>query len=202
MINRYFDSSIHILIDEMDMIMKDLSNIDQQEYANKKYSEADFTIRLGSPFRQWARYPMHGTKGHDIIIDYKDFKVEIKYWRNWHGGTGTQKAVWANSYGDDFNWLVREIKNGKKNLRALVCGWFTFFEWRELLQLGSSPGPNPFVNKARLKKLPFLSCRDGYIRSLRTEYSTKCGTIEESDYMINWELHGDATNKFNILMLY
>jgi hypothetical protein len=204
MINIYFDSSIHILIDEMKMLMSGLDEDSRKGYANTKFAEADFAIRLGSPFRHLARYPMQGAKGQDIIIDYKDFEVEIKYWRNWFGGTGTQKATWENSYGRAFNWLRDEIKNGKKNNRAMICGWFTFFEWRELLQLGCNSGRNPLVNAERLKTLPFLSCKDGKIRTIQTKYFPNCGEIEikESDYLINWELHGNESDVLNILMLY
>src|SRR6266478_396704 len=98
MINRYFDSSIHILIDEMNMLLSKQNQDEQIDYARNKFSEADFAIRLGSPFRHLARYPMQGTQGQDIIVDYKDFEVEIKYWRNWLGGTGIQKTSWDESY--------------------------------------------------------------------------------------------------------
>lgn len=204
MINRYFDSSIHILIDEMNMLMSGLNGNERKEYDNTKFSEADFAIRLGAPFRHLARYPMQGAKGQDIIVDYKGFEVEIKYWRNWFGGTVIQKTTWENSYEKAFKWLAQEIKGGKKNKRAMICGWFNFFEWRELLQLGSTAGQNPIVNLERLKILPFLDCMDGKIRTIRTNYLVERDevTIEEYNIKMNWELHGKQSDALNVFMLY
>ncbi|HKY70221.1 MAG TPA: hypothetical protein VJ205_04935 [Gammaproteobacteria bacterium] len=202
MISRYFDSSIHILIDEMNMILINQSRDKQIDYARYKFSEADFAIRLGSPFRQLARYPMQGTQGQDIIVDYKDFEVEIKYWRNWLGGTGIQKLVWEEAYEKAFHWLIEEIKIGKKNNRAMICGWFTFFEWRELLQLGSTTGGNPAVNSERIKILPFLNCEDGRIGTIRTNYSIKHGEAKYGDCKVNWELHGANSDMLNVVLLY
>ena len=203
MINRYFDSSIHILIDEMNMLMSELKDNERKEFATTKFSEADLAIRLGSPFRQLARYPMQGTKGQDIIIDYKDFEIEIKYWRNWFGGTGTQKAVWKNSYEKAFNWLKDEISDGKKGNRAMICGWFTFFEWCELLQLGKKAGKNPIINPKRLAMLPFLDYKDR-VRTVQPCYSVTHReiSISENNIQMNWELHGSQSDALNVLMLY
>jgi hypothetical protein len=205
MINRYFDSSIHILIDEMNLLLGKGSKEEKMLYANNNFSEADFAIRIGSPFRHLARFPMQGTKGQDIIVDYLDFEVEIKYWRNWYGGTGIQKIKWENSYEKAFSWLSHEIEeNKKKNKRAMVCGWFTCFEWPELLQLGLRGGPNPNVNLDRLNMLPFLKCKDRRIRTIETDYSNKHGVIslDKCEEEINWELYGEKSDVLNILMLY
>ena len=202
MIYRYFDSSIHILIDEMNMLLLKQNQDERTNYARNKFSEADLAIRLGSPFRHLARYPMQGTQGQDIIIDYKDFEVEVKYWRNWLGGTGVQKLVWEEAYEKAFNWLIKEIKIGKKNNRAIICGWFSFFEWRELLQLGSTTGGNPSVNSERLKILPFLNCEDGKIGTVRTNYLIEHGEANYGDCKVNWELHGDESDILNVVMLY
>jgi hypothetical protein len=202
MITRYFDSSIHILIDEMNMLLKDKARDEQIEYARYKFSEADFAIRLGSPFRHLARYPMQGTQGQDIIIDYIDFEIEVKYWRNWLGGTGLQKPVWKDAYEKAFNWLREEIRNNKKNNRAMICGWFTIFEWRELLQLGDSRGKNPLVNPNRLNILPFLNCDDGKIGTIQTNYKSKQGEVNYGDCIVNWEIHGNENDVLNVVMLY
>ncbi len=182
----------------MNMLLQGKDSDEQINYARVKFSEADFAIRLGAPFRHLARYPMQGTQGQDIIVDYKDFEVEVKYWRNWLGGTGIQKIVWHEAYEKAFHWLIDEIKNGKKNNRAIICGWFTVFEWKDLLQLGSTTGGNPPVNIERLKILPFLDCADGKIGSLTTKYSTKHGETQYGDYKVNWEVHGNKKDILNI----
>ena len=53
MINKYFDSSIHIFIDEMNMLLEETEIKERKEYANTKYCEADFAIRLGAPLVIW-----------------------------------------------------------------------------------------------------------------------------------------------------
>jgi hypothetical protein len=186
----------------MNMLLSNKSLDDKIDYARYKFSEADLAIRLGSPFRHLARYPMQGTKGQDIIIDHKDFEVEIKYWRNWVGGTGIQKRGWKVSYENAFNWLIKEIKIGKKNNRAVICGWFTFFEWRDLLNLGIRSRANPPVNSERLRILPFLNCEDGRIGAIRTNYLTKYGEVKYGDSEVNWELHGDKSDMLNVVLFY
>jgi len=106
------------------MLMELLSDKERKEYANTKFCEADFSIRLGAPFRHLARYPMQGTQGQDIIIDYKDFEVEVKYWRNW--GDKPRKKVWDQSYLKAFNWLVEEIKGEKRIKGQLSAGGSLF----------------------------------------------------------------------------
>jgi hypothetical protein len=202
MINRYFESSICILIDEMNMLLSNYGQDQRIDFARYKFSEADLAIRLGSPFRHLARYPMQGTQGQDIIVDYKDLEVEVKYWRNWLGGTGVQKLVWDQAYGKAFNWLLEEINKGNKNKRALICGWFTFFAWRELLQLGSTIRENPPVNSERLSVLPFLSCADGKIGTIYTDYSSKSGEVKYGNCSVNWELHGEECDMLNLVFLY
>ena len=151
---------------------------------------------------EFGTYPMQGTQGQDIIVDYKDFEVEIKYWRNWVGGTGIQKIVWQEAYEKALYWLLDEIKIGKKNKRAMICGWFTLFEWRELLQLGSTTGGNPLVNSERIKLLPFLNCDDGRIGSLRTNYFAKHGEAKFGGCKVNWEIHGNKNDMLNVVLLY
>ena len=187
----------------MNMLLSNKNRDEQIEYARNKFSEADFAIRLGSPFRHLARYPMQGTQGQDIIVDYNDFEVEVKYWRNWLGGSGIQKIVWEESYERAFNWLIDEIKIDKKNKRGIISGWFTCFEWHDLLQLGMKTGGNPPVNPDRLRILPFLDCEDGRIGTVRTSYSIKKhGEFVYQDCKVNWELHGDEKDMFNVVMLY
>ena len=200
MISRYFDSSIHILIDEMNTLMEGLSSRKRKEYANTRFCEADFAIKLGAPFSNLARYPMQGTQGRDIIVDSKHFEIEIKYWRNWIGAT--RKRVWEKSYQEAFDWLLKEIEKKNKDKRAIICCWFTFFEWRELLQLGRKRGGNPPVNASRLRILSFFAYKDGRIGTVRTNYSCKSGEIEEDGCVINWELYGNKTDKMNVLLLY
>ena len=67
-----------------------------KEYANDRFCEADLAFRLGNPFRNMARYTLQGTRGKDIIIDHKDYEIEVKYWRNWIGGNNRNSRTKAN----------------------------------------------------------------------------------------------------------
>lgn len=96
-------------------------------------------------------------RGKDIIIDYNDFEVEVKYWRNWAAGKSSRtKGKWSANFESAMIWLCDEIKNGKKGKRAFIAGWCTVFGWNGLLQLGSTTGKNPDVNKERIHMFRFF----------------------------------------------
>ncbi|AEY66621.1 hypothetical protein [Clostridium sp. BNL1100] len=203
-IKNYFDSTCRIIIDEFNFILKGLSLEEKQDYANNKFCEADLAYRLGSPFRQMARYPMHGTKSKDIIVDYNEFEVEVKYWRNWEVGSGKQKINWEPSFPNAIFWLCDEIDKGYKGKRAFIAGWSTVFGWNDLLRLGSTSGKNPKVNMDRLHMIPFLNCTDGYFQTVKTQYN-----LRESIYrimgrnsIINWSLYGNENDDFNMCIFW
>ena len=202
----YFDSTCRIIIDEFNFIFKNMIDDEKMEYANEKFCEADFAFRLGSPFRNLARYTIQGTRGKDIIIDHKDFQIEVKYWRNYAAGNSRVKARWAESFENDILWLNDEISEskGNKGRRALIAGWSTIFPWNKLLQFGSGDGSKPLVNRERLAMFPFLSCKDDFAKSIYTTYTQNKSSFSlyKRPEVINWYLIGEATDSFNIVIFW
>lgn len=203
----YFDSTCRIIIDEFNFIFKGMTDEEMAEYANDRFCEADLAFRLGNPFRNLARYTLQGTRGKDIIIDHKDFEVEVKYWRNWVGGSNRNsrtKANWSENFESALNWLSSEINKGRKGKRAFIAGWCTVFGWNKLLQLGATVGSNPIVNRDRMHVLPFLSSRDGKLQTVKTLYTLKKSTfrVPGQESIINWELFGEEEDKFNMVIFW
>ena len=115
----------------------------------------DITVRLGYPFKHTVHYTVgdakkNGSKiNHDLYVESKDFKIEIKYLKNWKSTSGTNSAskTWVE-YQKDFDWLIEEIEKGYKHKRAFVIGWFNCVDSiTQYLQLGSGAGSKPLVNR-------------------------------------------------------
>lgn len=80
-------------------------------------------VRIGYPFRNMIHYTVGdgGNKkrdskiNHDLYIESKDFKIEVKYIRNWSiNGLDKHKSnkiQWAEIQ-KDFAWLEGEIEKG------------------------------------------------------------------------------------------
>ena len=93
-----------------------------------------------------------------MYAESKDFKIEIKYLKNWKSTLGTNSAskTWGE-YQKDFDWLIEEIEKGYEHKRVFVIGWFNCVDSiTQYLQLGSGTGSKPLVNEERLAYFPFL----------------------------------------------
>ena len=163
-ISQYLLSTCLFTIDELNEQYKNVSREDLKIIANTKYNEMDITVRLGYPFKQIVHYTAGDTKkngikvNHDLYVESKDFKIQVKYLKNWKSTSGTISASkrWAE-FQKDFDWLIDEIEKGYKNKRAFVIGWFNCVNSiTQCLQLGSGTGSKPLVNEERLAYFPFL----------------------------------------------
>lgn len=162
-ISQYLLSTCLFTIDELNEQYKNLSREELKSIADERFNEMDITIRLGYPFKQMVHYTVgdksKGSKtNHDLYVESKDFKIEIKYLRNWCCNSGTKSAskTWKE-YQKDFDWLIEEIKNGHKHKRAFVIGWFNCVDSiSKCLQLGSGAGSKPLINEERIAYFPFL----------------------------------------------
>lgn len=164
-ISQYLVSTCLFTIDELNEQYKSLDKEQLKIIADKEFNEMDITVRLGYPFKQMVHFTTSGEKrkkgskvNHDLYVRSKDFKIEIKYLKNWKSGAGTSSASknW-DEYQKDFNWLIQEIKDGYKHKRAFVIGWFNCVDTiARCLQLGSGSGSKPLVNEERLAYFPFL----------------------------------------------
>lgn len=164
-ISQYLLSTCLYTIDEFNERYGHLSKEELKKIADEKFNEMDITVRLGYPFKNTVHYytvgdmKQRGSKvNHDLFVESKDFKVEIKYLKNWktNTGTNTNSKEWAE-YQNDFDWLTEEIENGFKGKRAFVIGWFNCVDTiSRYLQLGNGRGKKPLVNEERIAYLPFL----------------------------------------------
>lgn len=197
----YFDSVCRIIVKESNYLMENMDKQHKKDYVNSR-GENDFVFKLGKSFGELARFPTEGSKGKDIYIDKLDFEISVKYWRNWVGKS-TNKTLWIQSIPLEVKWLFREIEQGNKGKKAIICGWGTAFEWREILQLGCKTGSNPLINESKINNfLPFLMYSNSNVSSVVTRYNYKEGTLlhKNKDVIINWRLFGDADDSFNIVV--
>lgn len=205
MIERYFDAICRLVIDEFNFLTSGLSKGAKEEFAEDRVNEADVVVRLGRPFGPFARY-MKQRPETDIIIDHKDFLIEVKYWRPKFGGTGNQKKSFEDTFQDDFDWLCGEIASGKKHHRAFIAAWSPVFEWSDMLRLGTTTGSNPPVAPEKLMMLPFLKTTDGRFSSMYTDYATPEGnfrvSVGERPVELNWRLFGTGSDFLNLAMFW
>ena len=163
-ISQYLLSTCLFTIDEFNEQYHNLSKEELKKVSDDKFNEMDITVRLGYPFKQTAHYTVGDGKrdsnkiNHDLFIESKDFKIEIKYLKNWKSGSGTKSSSksWSE-YQKDFNWLIEEIGKGHKHKRAFVIGWFNCVDSiSQYLQLGAGVGSKPLINEERVAYFPFL----------------------------------------------
>ena len=163
-ISQYLLSTCLYTIDEFNEQYSHLSKEDLKKIADEKFNEMDITVRLGYPFKQMVHYTVGDVKkkgskvNHDLYVESKDFKVEIKYLKNWKSNVGTysNSKEWSE-YQKDFDWLAEEIEKGFKNKRAFVIGWFNCVDTiSRYLQLGTGRGNKPLVSEERIAYLPFI----------------------------------------------
>lgn len=163
-IDQYLLSPCLLIIDELNMMYRDYEIPKLKEIADKKFNEMDITAKLGYYFTHMVHYTIGdgGSKGvkinHDLYIESKEFKIEIKIAKNWKGTCGSYSAskTWKE-YQDDFDWLMNEIDGGNKGKVAFVIGWFNCTKsLAQLIQLGTGKGGHPLVNEERLRYFPFL----------------------------------------------
>ncbi len=163
-ISQYLLSTCLYTIDEFNEQYRHLSKEALKTIADEKFNEMDITVRLGYPFKQMVHYTVGDAKkkgskvNHDLYVESKDYKVEIKYLKNWlsTAGTYSNSKEWSE-YQKDFDWLVEEIEKGFKHKRAFVIGWFNCVDTiSRYLQLGVGSGSKPFINEERVAYLPFI----------------------------------------------
>ena len=153
-----------------DYIQKESPKLALKESVNERFSETDLTMRLGHPFRQMAHYNVVDPsvdnpekKNHDLFIESKEYRVEVKFLKNWKSyvGTASNKKVWAE-YQRDFDWLLSEITNCHKGKSAFIIGWFNCLDYfAQAIQLGEREngkrtGSNPIASENKILYFPFL----------------------------------------------
>ena len=216
-INQYLLSTCLFIIDELNEQYSSLSKEELKSIADNKFNEMDITVRLGYPFKQMVHYTVGdkekgGRKvNHDLYVESKDFKIEIKYPRNWECNSGTKSVstTWCE-YQKDFDWLIEEINKGHKYKRAFVIGWFNCVDsFAQLIQLGSGAGSHPIINEARVAYFPFLRRNKSPTRTTDLAYNydrayseLSLDLICESDPNCNCLFLGNQKDVFHFAVYY
>lgn len=221
-INQYLLSTALFMIDEFNEKYSELDKLTLKEISDLKYNETDIMVRIGYPFGNIVHYTVgDGTSkneeskvNHDIYIEAKDFKIEIKYLRNWaSNGTDeyrSNKIQWAEIQ-RDFQWLEEEIRSGNKGKRAVVIGWFNCIDnFSRYMQLGEGAGCNPNANEERVTYFPFLTSNTAPPRKAsELVYNYQLGyrellvnTYGRLDNELNCMFIGNADDKFHIALYY
>lgn len=158
-IDQYLISNCLFIVDEFNDRFTSVTTKDAlKEIADNGFSEADLTVRLGYPFRQMAKFNMQGPDTRDIIVESKDFLIEVKFLRNFNSNGGKSNKIMWKEINKDFEWLFKEIKNGNKGRRGFIIGWFNAVDrLSQIVQLGKGRGGTPDIDEEKIRYFPFLN---------------------------------------------
>ena len=170
------------MIDEFNEKFKDITKEELKNIADKNYNEMDMIVRVGYPFKETVHYSMGDSKknseqkrAHDLIIESKDYQIDIKYLKNWSSSSnGRSNSKTWDEFQRDFDWLYEEIEMGNKGKRAFIICWFNCVDsLSQYIQLGEGKGMAPKINMDRYQYFPFLSCggKDDFAKNFVYDYS-------------------------------
>lgn len=216
-IEQYLISICLLIIDEFNELYSALSKPDLKKLGDTKYNEMDITVRVGYPFKSLAHYTATdkdkqrkaSKSNHDVVIDSKDFRIEIKFANNnlSRSGNTTNSDNWEK-YQQDFNWITEEVAT-HKHKSAFIIGWFNGDRsLGSLLQLGKTRGSRSVTNEDRLAYFPFLyQCRKGgYTDELsyryNQAYSSMPVTLVGNEAVLNCMFLGKESDVFHFALYY
>jgi len=206
-IDKYLVATCLSIIDEFNIMYEGYDKKALKKIADEKYNEMDITVRIGSPFKNNVHYTVgEGVKAkkaqkinHDLYVDKKDFKIEVKYLKNWKTPSNTWSATknWS-VFQQDFDWLMDEIDTENDGKVAFVIGWFNCVEFlSQLIQLGEGSGAYPLVNENKLRYFPFLTKTKEPTRTIDLDYNYEKCAYEE------WKIShvGTRSNDYHCMFL-
>lgn len=166
-IDQYLIANCLCIIDEFNIMYRGYDLQELKQEADEKFNETDIVVRIGYPFKQTAHYTAGERNrkkdtekiNHDICIEQRNFKIEVKFLKNWESTSNT-RAVSKNwmPFQKDFDWLMNEIDSGNRNKTAFVIGWFNCVDsFSQLIQLGTGRGAYPKADESKLSYFPFLT---------------------------------------------
>lgn len=180
-IDQYIIADCLFIIDEFNILYKDYDIKKLKKIADEEFNEMDITVRIGYPFKQTAHYTAVDNKkgknvqkiNHDIYIEQHDFKIEVKYLRNWISTSDTWSVSknWK-AFQKDFDWLMDEIDNKGRGKTAFIIGWFNCVDsFSSLIQLGKGRGAYPLADARKISYFPFLKKDKEPIRAKELQYN-------------------------------
>jgi hypothetical protein len=214
MISQYLISTCLFTIDKFNEKYKGIKNKeDLKRIADEEFNELDLTVRLGYPFRQMAYFDYRTNKGNlnkqDIYVKDKDFKIEVKFLRNYANerkNSNSNSSNW-DALEMDFLWLTNEIQNGNKNRSAFVIGWFNAIDYfGQIAKLGKAKGGRyPDWDPNKMDYFQFLRRNGPKTRDLEIAYEVG---YEEISFVTSKlrgnKMHsmflGKETDKFHIAL--
>jgi len=222
MIEKYLVASCLSIIDDFN---EEYGNIGAQtpklrEIANE-YMGTDLVFKIGYFFGHRATFertppkdePEHLTH-FDITVESKKFKIEVKFLKGQKSAAknddkdkGKNKAGW-NAIKKDFDWLQKEIEDGRKGKSAFVIGWFnSSAKFNELMQLGVGDGRSPQVGENKEPYFPFITFDPETRKTDTVQYIYKTETlpsikIPNFDGEMNCTFLGNQEDIFHIVIYY
>ncbi len=183
-IDLYLIANCLCIIDEFNIMYAGHDKKALKKEADEKYNEMDIAVKIGYLFKQTAHYTVGESKrnkivkkiNHDLYIEQHDFRIEVKYLKNWLSSSDTRSAskTW-DVFQNDFDWLMDEIDANGNGKVAFVIGWFNCVDSiSQLIQLGKGSGAYPLVDEKKLAYFPFLERAKEPTRTkdLKYNYST------------------------------
>jgi hypothetical protein len=213
-IDQYLISTCLFIIDEFNLQFKYVEKELLKRIANEEFTEADLAFRVGMPFRHMAYFENKEKKGDlprsDIFIKEKDFRIELKFLRNFLSSnkTSTSNSLPWVQLKSDFDWLVNDIKTGKKHKSALILGWFNSFDYfSQIIQLGTGRGQHPLYDQSKVDYFPFLLKNGSKTKDLEISYdvafqSQQVLSPDVRGHRLDCMLIGKPEDKFNIALYY
>ena len=165
-IDQYLVATCLFIIDEFNILYRGYSKEDLKREADECFNETDIVVRVGYPFKQNAHYTVGESSrtkkaqkiNHDLYVEPHDFKMEVKYLKNWKSSSATRSCSknWS-VFQQDFDWIMDTIDADRNGKAAFVIGWFNCVDsFSQLIQLGTGSGAYPLVDERKLIYFPFL----------------------------------------------
>ncbi len=183
-VDQYLIANCLCIIDEFNIIYGGCDKLKLKHEADEKFNEMDIAVKIGYSFKQTVHYTVGESKkiknaqkvNHDLYVDRHDFRIEIKYLKNWMSSSDTRSAskTWS-VFQKDFDWLTDEIDTNGNGKVAFIIGWFNCVDsFSQLIQLGKGAGAYPLVDEKKLAYFPFLEKAKEPTRTkdLKYNYST------------------------------
>ena len=90
-VDQYLVADCLFIIDDFNILYRGYKRDELKKEADEKFNEMDITVRVGYPFKQNVHYTAGESNrlkkaqkiNHDLYIEQREFKIEIKYLRNW-----------------------------------------------------------------------------------------------------------------------
>lgn len=219
-IDQYLVATCLSIIDEFNILYRGYNYDQLKKEADEKFNEMDITVRVGYPFKQTVHYTVGESAktkkvqkiNHDLYVEQRNFKIEIKFLKNWVSTSDTRSVSknWS-VFQQDFDWLMDEIDSGNKGKAAFVIGWFNCVNsFSQLIQLGQGSGAYPLVNENRLCYFPFLqkTKEPAHTKDLDYNYdsyayeSTRLNQIGTRSKEYNCMFLGSRTDCFHFAIYY